>query len=122
MPAAATINRIHRHPRKIMVRTKKEDSSQLHSSQSLANSVLRVEQLLAAARRIAAEMDRLKTGPFLIANQPSFDCAMADLSRWAKACEDAYTLKLQEVGHFKAAAETPAHRPPRKTGKEKKTR
>jgi hypothetical protein len=108
-----------------MTRTKKEDSSQLHSSQSLANSVLRVEQLLASARRIAAEMDRLKTGDLFIGMQPSFHCALSDLSRWGKACEDAFTLKLQETGHFRAeAGTTPPRqaRPPQKAEKEKKVR
>ena len=55
-----------------MVRTPKAESSELHSSQSLENSVSRVEQLLVAARRVAAEMERLKTGPIFIGNQPSF--------------------------------------------------
>ena len=39
-----------------MTRTRKEDSSQLHSPQSLKNSVTRIEQLLVSARRVAAEM------------------------------------------------------------------
>jgi hypothetical protein len=104
-----------------MTRTKKEDSSQLHSPQSLENSVSRVEQLLAAARRVAAEMARLKTGPLFIGNQPSFHCALADLGRWAKACEDAFTDKLKEMGHFKAEGVAPPH-PQQKGVKAKKTR
>ncbi len=99
-----------------MVRTRKEDSSELHSSQSLENSVSRIEQLLVAARRVAAEMDRLKTGPILIGNQPSFDCAMGDLSRWGKACEDAFTAKLKETGHFRAESQS-TPQPTRKTKK-----
>jgi len=104
-----------------MVRKRKEDSSELHSPQSLENSVSRIEQLLVAARRVAAEMERLKTGPILIGNQPSFDCAMGDLSRWGKACEDAFTAKLKETGHFRAETQSP---PPsrQKAGKEKKVR
>ncbi|MGO9114333.1 MAG: hypothetical protein ACLP9L_34385 [Thermoguttaceae bacterium] len=106
-----------------MVRTRKEDSSELHSPQSLENSVSRIEQLLVSARRVASEMARLKTGPISIGNQPSFNCAMGDLSRWGKACEDALTAKLKELGHFRAetAAPPPPH-PPRKAGKEKKVR
>jgi hypothetical protein len=103
-----------------MVRLPKEQASQLHSPQSLENSVSRIEQLLVAARRVAAEMDRLKTGAISIGNQPSFNCAMTDLARWGKACEDALTTRLVEMGHFRAQA-APAH-PPRKTGKEKKSR
>ena len=102
-----------------MPRTRKEDSSELHSSQSLENSVLRIEQLLVSARRVAAEMDRLKTGPILIGNQPSFNCALGDLSRWGKACEDALTAKLQETGHFRAEAGSSQAQ---KAGKEKKSR
>ena len=105
-----------------MVRTRKEDSSELHSPQSLENSVSRIEQLLVAARRVAAEMDRLKTGPILIGNQPSFDCALGDLSRWGKACEDAFTAKLKETGHFRAEAQSPPPHPTRKTKKVKKVR
>ncbi|MGA2255783.1 MAG: hypothetical protein ABSG53_14145 [Thermoguttaceae bacterium] len=105
-----------------MVRKTKEESSQLHSSQSLENSVSRIEQLLVAARRVAAEMDRLKTGSIWIGTQPSFDCAMGDLSRWGKACEDALTARLKEMGHFRAEAEVPPPKSARKTGKEKKSR
>ena len=88
-----------------MVRRKKEDSSELHSAQSLQNSVDRVDQLLVSARRVAAEMDRLKTGSILIGNQPSFNCELDDLSRWGKACEDAFTGRLKTMGHFKAQPE-----------------
>jgi hypothetical protein len=95
-----------------MVRITKEESSELHSPQSLENSIGRIEQLLAAARRIAAEMERLETGSIPIGNQPSLNCAMGDLTRWAKACEDAYTLRLKEMGHFKAQGA-----PPRKVSK-----
>ena len=105
-----------------MVRKRKEDSSQLHSSQSLENSVLRIEQLLVSARRVAAEMDRLKTGPIVIGLQPSFDCAMEDLSRWGKACEDALTGRLKEMGHFKAEVELEIPRRSPKAGREKKLR
>ena len=38
-----------------MVRLPKGESSELHSPQSLENSVSRIEQLLVAARRVAAE-------------------------------------------------------------------
>jgi hypothetical protein len=103
-----------------MVRLPKEQSSELHSPQSLENSVSRIEQLLVAARRVASEMDRLKTGPIVISNQPSFNCAMGDLSRWGKACEDALTDKLKDLGHFRAEAAAPP--PPRKAGKGKKVR
>ncbi len=85
-----------------MTRISKEDSSQLHSPQSLKNSVARVEQLIAPARRVAAEMASLETGPISISNQPSFDCALGDLLRWGKACEDAFTERLKEMGHFRA--------------------
>jgi hypothetical protein len=85
-----------------MVRLKKEVSSKLHSTQSLENSVSRIEQLLMAARRVAKEMERLKTGPILISTQPSFECALGDLSRWGKACEDALTSKMLEIGYFEA--------------------
>ena len=94
-----------------MTRTRKEVSSQLHSPQSLGNCVKRIDELLVAARRVATEMERLETGPIFIGNQPSFECAMADLSRWGKACEDAYTAKLKDVGHFKAETGTPPPRP-----------
>ena len=50
-------------------------------------------------------MDRLKIAEIVVANQPSLDCAMADLSRWEKACRDALTHKLVEVGYFKAQRE-----------------
>jgi hypothetical protein len=86
-----------------MTRRRKEDSSQVHSAQSLGNSISRIDQLLASARRVVAEMERLQTGPILISNQPSFDCAMNDLARWGKACEDALTAKLKEIGYFRAA-------------------
>jgi hypothetical protein len=102
-----------------MVRRSKEDSSQLHSPQSLENSVSRIEQLLVAARRVATEMERLKTGPISIGNQPSFDCALGDLCRWGKACEDALTGKLKEIGYFRAEAAPPAMH---KTAKVKKAR
>ena len=65
-------------------------------------------------------MDRLKTGDISIANQPSFNCALGDLSRWGKACEDALTARLIEMGHFRA--QTTPLPPPRKTGKVKKSR
>jgi hypothetical protein len=102
-----------------MVRTKKEDSSELHSHQSLENSVSRIEQLLVSARRVAAEMERLKTGPISIGNQPSFNCALGDLSRWGKACEDALTAKLQEQGHFRAAGAVAPPSSQRKPAKRK---
>ena len=105
-----------------MVRTPKAESSELHSSQSLGNSVSRIEQLLVAARRVAAEMERLKIGPILIGNQPSFHCALTDLSRWGKACEDSFTDKLKEVGYFKAETAAPPPHPARKAGKAKKLR
>jgi len=105
-----------------MVRLKKEVSSQLHSPQSLENSLSRIEQLLSSARRVAAEMERLKTGPILIGNQPSFDCALGDLARWGKACEDSLTLKMQEIGYFKAEGIAPAAHPARKAVKAKKSR
>jgi hypothetical protein len=108
-----------------MTRTRKEDSSQLHSAQSLANSIGRIEQLLASGRRVAAEMERLKTGPILIGTQPSFECAMGDLSRWGKACEVAFTEKLKETGYFKAEAGTPPPKPARpaaKAGSSKKVK
>ena len=93
-----------------MVRLPKEQSSELHSPQSLANAVSRIEQLLVAARRVAAEMERLKTGDISIANRPSFKCAMGDLSRWGNACEDALTERLIEMGHFRTeATRTPGH-------------
>ena len=98
-----------------MVRLKKEDSSQLHSPQSLENSVTRIEQLLVAARRVASEMERLKTGPIMIGTQPSFECALGDLSRWGKACEDALTAKMLEIGYFEAEAAVQSH--PRKAAK-----
>jgi hypothetical protein len=94
-----------------MPRTSKEKSSELHSS-----------QLLVAARRVAAEMERLKTGPIWISNQPSFDCALGDLSRWGKACEDAFTAKLKATGHFRAETEALPPHPARKAGKTKKLR
>ena len=94
-----------------MVRLKKEFSSQLHSPQSLENSLSRIEQLLSSARRVAVEMERLKTGPILISNQPSFDSALGDLARWGKACEDSLTLKMQEIGYFKAQGTGPAAHP-----------
>ena len=90
-----------------MTRISKEQSSELHSSQSLENSVSRIEQLLVSARRVASEMERLKTGPISISSQPSFDCALNDLARWGKACEDAFTARLKEMGHFRAAEEAP---------------
>ncbi len=105
-----------------MVRLPKEQASEMHSAKSLENSVSRIEQLLAAARRVAAEMERLKTGDILIGNQPSFNCAMGDLARWGKACEDALTGRLIEGGFFRAEPEAPARHPPRKTGKAKKSR
>ncbi len=105
-----------------MVRLPKEESSELHSPQSLENSVTRIEQLLVAARRVAGEMARLKTGDIIIANRPSFECALDDLSRWGKACEDAFTERLIEMGHFRAQAAAPLPHPPRKAGKEKKGR
>ena len=105
-----------------MVRLPKEESSELHSPQSLENSILRIEQLLVAARRVAAEMARLKTGDISIANRPSFECALDDLSRWGKACEDAFTARLIEMGHFRAQTVAPPAHPTRKEGKEKKAR
>jgi hypothetical protein len=105
-----------------MVRLPKEESSDLLDTQSLENSVSRIEQLLVSVRRVAAEMARLKTGPIMISNRPSFLCALGDLSRWGKACEDAFTGKLIEMGHFKAEIEAAPPRIPRKTGKEKKPR
>jgi hypothetical protein len=91
-----------------MVRLKKEDSSVFHSPQSLENSISRVEQLLSSARRVATEMGRLKIGQILISNQPSFECSLGDLGRWAKACEDSLTDKLKEIGYFKAHGTTQA--------------
>ena len=107
-----------------MTRTRKEDSSQLHSPQSLGNCIGRIEQLLVSARRVASEMERLKTGPILIGNQPSFDCAMGDLARWGKACEDALTGKLKETGYFQAegVAAPRAARPAPKAAKANKVR
>ncbi len=103
-----------------MTRISKEDSSQLHSPQSLKNSVARVEQLIAPARRVAAEMASLETGPISISNQPSFDCALGDLLRWGKACEDAFTERLKEMGHFRAEESALPPRPAQKAAKAKK--
>jgi hypothetical protein len=105
-----------------MTRTSKEESSQLHSAQSLENCVVRIEQLLVVGRRVASEMARLKTGPIFIGNQPSFECAMGDLSRWGKACEDAFTIKLKEVGHFRAEGPAHAARSAAKAGRRKTRR
>ena len=105
-----------------MVRLPKEQASEMHSAKSLENSVSRIEQLLAAARRVAAEMERLKTGDILIGNQPSFNCAMGDLARWGKACEDALTGRLIEGGFFPPSRRPRGAHPPRKTGKAKKSR
>ena len=108
-----------------MTRTRKEVSSQLHSPQSLGNCIARIEQLLVSARRVASEMERLKTGPILIGNQPSFECALGDLARWGKACEDSLTDKMKETGYFKAEGGTPAPRAARpgpKPAKAKKVR
>ncbi len=85
-----------------MTRIRKHLSSQTHSRQSLENSVGQIEQLLVTARRVAAEMDRLNIGEIVIANQRSLICAMADLSRWERACGDALTTKLNEIGYFGA--------------------
>ena len=57
-------------------------------------------------------MERLKTGDILIGNQPSFNCAMGDLARWGKACEDALTGRLIEGGFFRAEPEAPRAPPP----------
>ncbi len=76
-----------------MTRIKKTDSSQLHGPQSLENSLTRIARLIAPARRIAGAMERRETGPLFIGNQPSLDCAMRDLGRWAKASEEAFTDK-----------------------------
>ena len=67
-------------------------------------------------------MERLKIGDLWISNQPSFDCSMGDLSRWGKACEDALTIKLKEMGHFKAQSQAAAPHPPKKAGSRKKPR
>src|SRR5271169_181253 len=98
-----------------MVRLPKEQSSELHSPQSLANSISRIEQLLVAGRRVASEMARLKIEEISIGNQPSFNCAMGDLARWGKACEDALTSTLIDGGFFRAEA-VPAPKTPRKKG------
>ncbi len=83
----------------------------------------RIEQLLVPARRVAAEMARLNTGPIVISNHPSFLCSLQDLSRWGKACEDAFTGQLMAMGHFKARVEfPPPPAPPHKAAKAKKTR
>jgi len=105
-----------------MVRLTKEKSSELHSPQSLENSVSRVEQLLVVARRVAAEMERLKTGSILISNQPSFECALGDLCRWGKACEDALIATQKEMGYFRAAADAPPPRTARKPAKVEKAK
>jgi hypothetical protein len=105
-----------------MTRTKKEDSSEFQSPQSLEHSIARIEQLLLPARRVAEEMARLKTGPILIGTQPSFHCALDDLGRWGKACEDAFTDKLKDMGHFKAEGAAPPISHPRKGVKAKKSR
>ena len=55
-------------------------------------------------------MERLKIDEIFVANQPSLLCAMKDLSRWEKACGDALTAKMTEIGYFKA--ETGAGVPP----------
>ena len=88
-----------------MSRIPKRLSSQIHSSQSLANCVQQIEHLLGTARHVASEMDRLKIPEIEIANQPSLNCAMNDLSRWERACGDALTAKLTEIGHFQAKSE-----------------
>ena len=100
-----------------MVRKSKAESPELHSPQSLENCVSQIEQLLVTARRVAAEMDRLKTGSILIGNQPSFLCALGDLSRWGKACEEAFIARLKESGHFRAGREALPPHPPRKARK-----
>ena len=71
-----------------MTRTKKEDSSEFQSPQSLEHSIARIEQLLLPARRVAEEMARLKTGPILIGTQPSFHCAW---TTWAAGGRPAKT-------------------------------
>ncbi len=84
-----------------MTRIPKHLSSQPHSPQSIANSVGQIERLLETARRVAFEMDRLKIDELFVAYQPSLLCAVKDLSRWEKACGDALTAKLTEIGCFK---------------------
>ena len=85
-----------------MTRIPKQLSSQTHSRHSLENCVGQIEQLLETARRVASEMDRLKIGEIVVANQPSLLCAIKDLSRWERACGDALTAKLNEIGYFRA--------------------
>ena len=87
-----------------MTRIPKDLSSQTHSRQSLENCVGQIEQLLGTARRVASEMDRLQIGEIVIATQPSLLCAITGLARWERACGDAFTAKLNEIGYFKAEA------------------
>jgi hypothetical protein len=46
-------------------------------------------------------------------------CAMTDLSRWERACEDAWTAKLAEIGYFRAETGAPSPHPTRKAKKKK---
>lgn len=85
-----------------MPRIPKHLASQTHSPQSLENCVSQIEQLLSTARRVASEMERLKISEIVIARQPSLISAIEGLSRWEKACGDALTAKLNDIGYFKA--------------------
>ena len=49
-------------------------------------------------------MTRLKIGEIVVANQPSLNCAISDLSRWERACRDALTNKLQKSATSRPSA------------------
>lgn len=87
-----------------MVKKRKEVSSELHNAASLQAAVKRIALLLAVPERIAADMQQIepKVDTLVIGSQPSLLCAMGDLARWGRACEDAWTAKMNERGDFSA--------------------
>ena len=97
----------------------RQDSAETHDREALRQVVVRIRELLAPAIRLAGEPDDPDSKGTMEAGHvdrltidywASVECAMRDLTRWGKACEEAWNEKLVELGQFKA-------KPPKVAGK-----
>jgi hypothetical protein len=78
-------------------------SREKHSPTSLRFACEQFDRFLVVPRRIAEEMERGGVEILEIDYQAALWRAMADINRWTRACEEAWTDEMHRRGAFKAA-------------------
>ena len=88
---------------------KKSDAD--HDAVSLRRAVMRLRTLLIPAERIAEEMESLGIERLNIQSQAALERAMAELNRWGRSCEEAFSTEMQRRGLFQASSAKPEGKP-----------